>query len=262
MVTPGRHPKKEVAEALERAKEAGLTVTAIHRGSQMGRAEMSVLWRLERRMDDPEKPVDTREADGSLYGQTRIVRAGDLDAALSDDEGEVEMTTHSFKIVLDRPPSGSELDRLFEAGCDDATFGVERGLAIAEFDRDDDSLAKAVASAIRAVESAGLLPLRVIDEDILSLADIADRIDQSRESVRRYATGERGPGGFPPPVNPGREGTVFYRWSEVAPWFHEELGLEVERVDPALTMANLVLQARRFRDRVRHASALSDLLTA
>lgn len=152
--------------------------------------------------------------------------------------------------------------RLFDAGCDDAAFGVERGLAVAEFDREDDSLAKAIASAIKAVETAGLVPLRIIDEDILTLADIADRIGQSRESVRRYAAGARGPGGFPPPVNPGREGTVVYRWSEVAPWFRDQLGLDVEEADPALAMANLVLQARRYRDRVRHASALHDLLAA
>jgi hypothetical protein len=171
-------------------------------------------------------------------------------------------TTHTFKIIMDRQPTEPELDKLFEAGCDDAVFGVERGLPVATFDRDDETLADAIASAVRALESVGLISLRVIDEDVLTLADIADRIGQSRESVRRYATGERGSGGFPPPINPGREGTVFYRWSEVVPWLRVNLGLEVEDTDPALAMANLVLQARRFRDRVPHASALNDLLKA
>jgi hypothetical protein len=80
--------------------------------------------------------------------------------------------------------------------------------------------------------------------------------------VRRYATGERGPGGFPPPVNPVREGTVFYRWIEVVPWLRDRLGLDIPEVDPALVFANLVLQARRHRDRVVHASVLTDLLAA
>jgi predicted DNA-binding transcriptional regulator AlpA len=123
-------------------------------------------------------------------------------------------------------------------------------------------LADAIASAARAIESAGLTALRVVDEDLLTLADIADRIGQSRESVRRYATGERGPGDFPPPVNPSREGTAFYRWSEVAPWIRERIGIDVPDIDPALVVANLVLQARQHRNKVAHLSALTDLLAA
>lgn len=172
------------------------------------------------------------------------------------------MTTHTFKIVLDRQPTDSELDKLFEAGCDDAVFGAERGLSIAEFDRESETLADAISAAALEIESVGLVPLRVIDEDVLTLADIADRIGQSRESIRRYATGDRGPGNFPPPLNPGREGTVFYRWSEVAPWIREKLELDVPDSDPGLVMANLVLQARRFRSRVPHVAALSRLLAA
>jgi hypothetical protein len=170
--------------------------------------------------------------------------------------------TYAFTLVLDRSPVDDELDKLFEAGCDDATFGVEKGLAVGEFDRDAPSLARAVASAVHDVESAGFTVVRVLDEDLLTLADIADRIGQSRESVRRYATGERGPGGFPPPVNPVRDGTVFYRWTEVGPWLRDRLGLDIPEIDPALVFANLVLQARRHRDRVTHASVLTDLLVA
>jgi hypothetical protein len=36
MVTGGRHPKKEVAEALKRAEDAGLVVREIHRGHRWG----------------------------------------------------------------------------------------------------------------------------------------------------------------------------------------------------------------------------------
>jgi hypothetical protein len=167
---------------------------------------------------------------------------------------------HVFTFVLDRRPDDEELDALMHAGCDDAIFGVEHDLPIAQFDREAPALADAIASAVRDVESAGLRVLRVLDEDLLTLADIGDRIGQSRESIRRYATGKRGGGGFPLPVNPGREGTVFYRWSEVAPWLRNRLGIEVPDTDPALVVANLVLQARQHRDRVVHMSALNDLL--
>lgn len=45
-------------------------------------------------------------------------------------------------------------DALYEAGCGDATFGVSNGMQTAEFDRDATEFAEAVASAIKAVESA------------------------------------------------------------------------------------------------------------
>lgn len=164
--------------------------------------------------------------------------------------------------MLAQEPTDEQLVALVEAGCDDAAFGVEHGLAVAEFDREAPTLADAIASAVLGVESAGLRAMRVLDDDLLTLADIANRIGQSRESIRRYATGQRGNGGFPPPVNPARGGSTFYRWSEVVPWLRQRLNIEVADTDPALVVANLVLQARQHRDRVEHISALSDLLAA
>ena len=45
------------------------------------------------------------------------------------------------------------LDALYEAGCDDATFGVSNGVQIGGFGREATEFADAVASAIRAIES-------------------------------------------------------------------------------------------------------------
>jgi hypothetical protein len=42
----------------------------------------------------------------------------------------------------------------YEAGCDDATFGVSDGVQTGEFDREATDFAEAVASAIKAVEAA------------------------------------------------------------------------------------------------------------
>jgi hypothetical protein len=172
------------------------------------------------------------------------------------------MPTHVFTLVLDRRPDDVELAAMLDAGHDDATFGVENGLPVAEFDREASALADAIASAVRDIEAAGLRVLRVLDQDLVTLADIANRIGRSRESVRRYATGERGGGSFPPPVNPGRDGTVFYRWSEVAPWLRDRIGIDVPEHDAAMVVADLFLQARQHRNRVVHMSALTDLLAA
>jgi hypothetical protein len=63
------------------------------------------------------------------------------------------------------------------------------------------------------------------------------------------------------PIQVARE-RCFYRWSEVAPWLRDRLGIDIPDADPALVVANLVLQARQHRDRVVHMSALDDLLAA
>jgi hypothetical protein len=172
------------------------------------------------------------------------------------------MAIQVFTLVLNRRPTDGELDALHTNGCDDAIFGQEDGLSIAEFDREAATLADAIATAVIEIEQVGLVAVRVLDTDLVTLADIGNRLKQSRESVRRYATGERGPGGFPPPANPAREGTVFYRWSEVAPWARGQLGVEVPDIDPTLVVANLILQARQHKDQVDHLSALSGLLVA
>ncbi len=171
------------------------------------------------------------------------------------------MSTFTFTIVVDRRPTDDELGVLLAASDGgDVIFGTEQGQTIAEFDREHATMADAVVSAVHTLESIGLTALRVVDQDLLTLADIADRIGQSRESIRRYATGARGAGGFPPPANPSRDGTVFYRWTEVAPWLRTHLGPDIPDTDPALVVANLIVQARRHRGRVAHMSALTSLL--
>lgn len=50
--------------------------------------------------------------------------------------------------------SDSAQEALYEAGCDDATFGISDGAQTAEFDREAVDFSDAVASAIRAIETA------------------------------------------------------------------------------------------------------------
>ena len=172
------------------------------------------------------------------------------------------MPSYAFTVVLGEPPTETVLNTSDEYTVDGSTFGTRRGMAVVGFHRHSASLAEAIASAIRHLERAGMKPVRIVDDDLLTLADIADRVGQSRESIRRYAAGERGPGGFPPPVNPARDGTAFYRWSEVTLWMRQHLAISVSDVDPTLVVANLLLQARQLIDQVDHAPALVDLLAA
>jgi len=66
------------------------------------------------------------------------------------------MPQFSFTITIEGADvmAGYVQDALFEAGCDDATFGESNGVQTAEFDREAADFAETVASAIKAVETA------------------------------------------------------------------------------------------------------------
>ena len=75
------------------------------------------------------------------------------------------MAEYAFTLTLSGcdPLTEAHQDALFEAGCDDATFGKQNGEYFADFTREAATFAEAVGSAIRQVESAvpGLAVVRV-----------------------------------------------------------------------------------------------------
>lgn len=76
------------------------------------------------------------------------------------------MADFEFTLTLNRPPTDPELESLYEAGCDDATFGVISGVAYASFTRSAVTYEEAVDSATRNVESvAGLKVTEVTRDD-------------------------------------------------------------------------------------------------
>lgn len=173
------------------------------------------------------------------------------------------MSVYQFVLVVDREPTEEQIDAIFEFEDEPAVISSPReGIGEVEFEREASTLADAVASAVRDLESVGLRPVRVKDQDLVTLADIAERVGRSREAVRLWSVGKVGPGGFPPPVTPGDAGTTFYRWSEVAPWLGERMGIEVEDAEPVLAAANLALQLRALAPRVRQMDVIRGLLAA
>jgi hypothetical protein len=64
------------------------------------------------------------------------------------------MSVFSFTMTIEGADvlTDEAQDSLFEAGCGDATFGISRGIQLAEFDRDAFDFADAIASAIKAIE--------------------------------------------------------------------------------------------------------------
>ena len=95
------------------------------------------------------------------------------------------------------------LDRLFEAGCDDATVFFKDGYVCLDFTRESDCAESAVISAIKDFERSGIggTVERVEPEDLASLSEIAHRGGVTRASLQKYARGVSKLGkDFPGPV--------------------------------------------------------------
>lgn len=141
-------------------------------------------------------------------------------------------------------------DALFEAGCDDATLSIQYGLLYMEFSRPAPSLQEAILSAIRDVEGAGIgaQVLRIDECHLVSASDIARRIERSRQLVHQYITGQRGPGGFPPPACHLADHAPLWAWCAVSHWLVQnnlirpEVGWNAEVV----YTINMVLERRQY----------------
>lgn len=130
------------------------------------------------------------------------------------------MPEYEFAFIVDGDLDSDEVvNRLYEAGCDDATFGVSNGVSVADFTREAPSLLDALVSALSDLESvAGLQVRRVEPEPLVTLSEIAERLERTPESIRLLANGERGGGTFPPPISHLRTRQRLWRWSDVAEW--------------------------------------------
>jgi hypothetical protein len=160
---------------------------------------------------------------------------------------------HDFALVL---TGVSELtpaveDALYEAGCDDATLSLRFGRVYLTFSRGAPTIKDAILSAIRDVKKANIRAdvLRVDTCDLVTQADIARRMERSRQLVHQYVTGERGPGGFPPPVCQLSDEAPLWAWCEVAYWLwqHDMIREDELRRAQYIAMINSVLDYQHQR---------------
>ena len=69
---------------------------------------------------------------------------------------------YEFSLILsDAKVPDESADKLYEAGCDDASILTRDGVTRLQFDREAANLDEALATAIRSVERAGLAVARV-----------------------------------------------------------------------------------------------------
>ncbi|HTW07031.1 MAG TPA: hypothetical protein VME46_05965 [Acidimicrobiales bacterium] len=146
------------------------------------------------------------------------------------------MKSFVFRVRLRGRLSDADADRLYEGLGEEVA--VEEGPkgAFVGFDRHADSFVEAVLDAVNEVVVLGFEPLAVEDE-LVSMADIAERCGRTRQSVSMLVSGRRGPGGFPRPVA-GNVRSPLWHWADVAAWFEGQGGGE-EFEDRLRTIASI-----------------------
>ncbi len=158
------------------------------------------------------------------------------------------MTTYRFTLIVEGVDINDPdvFNALYEAGCDDALIGTTSGIPVMDFSRRAASLYEAISSAIADAESVdGLRVVRIADLDLVSMSEIAARVGRSRECVRLWVTGARGPGGFPSPLNDPDSRYRFWRWSDVSDWLSRVLnGMPWSSEDHVRGAINATLELR------------------
>lgn len=154
--------------------------------------------------------------------------------------------TFDFSLHLDREVTEDEADALYGAFDDGSIVTGESGTTI-EFTRDADSWVTAIVTAVNDIEGAvpGLRVTGVGQDDLVSALEIGQRTGRSREAVRLWAAGKRGPGGFPAAAWESPGGERFWHWREVARWAREQMNLAVETMPDEIRMVDEVLKARQ-----------------
>lgn len=147
-------------------------------------------------------------------------------------------------------------DALFAAGCDDALVCFYGTAVYLEFDREGDNLAKAVLSAIKDTESAGIgARVESVDSTLVGLSDIAELTGLTRQAVALLKDGARGSRQFPGPVQRVKGNSPLWHWRTVVDWLAREDRIRSDSPlianAHALDSINLALQLRSSLEKSR-----------
>jgi hypothetical protein len=139
------------------------------------------------------------------------------------------MNDYTFTLrFLARGQSADALSMSIYERIDDASLmgPDDDGSFLLELDRRSSSLPRALSAAVTELLQAlpDVIVLRVEEDDLATMADIAKLSGRSPEGIRLLVGGRRGPGGFPPAAGRIDARTKVWRWADVAEWFEQTLG--------------------------------------
>ena len=155
--------------------------------------------------------------------------------------------TLKYQLAADDCDPAAVVERLGEAGCDDALVGTGVAGRIAlEFTREAASAEAALHSALADVRRA--LPRARLTEagpDYVGLSDVADMLGMSRQNLRKLMLNH--PASFPPRVHEGS--TSIWRLADLLDWLAQRgytLPVAVVETAGAARQANLAKDAVQY----------------
>lgn len=161
--------------------------------------------------------------------------------------------TLKYQLASDDRNMDDIVERLGEAGCDDALvgMGVPGRLAL-EFTREAESAEAAVRSALadvqRAIPSAQLIEAA---PDLVGLTDAAELVGVSRQNMRKLMLTHSGT--FPTPVHEGS--SVLWHLADLLAWLQSREGYTLSQ--PMIEVAQMTLQVNIVKQQQRVSRRLA-----
>lgn len=160
--------------------------------------------------------------------------------------------TLKYQLAVDDCDLDQIVERLAEAGCDDATIGVgQPGRIALVFARESATAVQALLSALedvrRAVPSARLVEAA---PDFVGLTDVADVAGVSRQNMRKLMLSHAAE--FPIPVHEGNPSV--WHLSDVLTWLNTRGGYDIKpdvlEVARSAKQVNLAKEARELEPQI------------
>jgi predicted DNA-binding transcriptional regulator AlpA len=160
--------------------------------------------------------------------------------------------TLKYKLAAQDCDLDAIVERLGEAGCDDATIGVgQPGRLALVFSREGTSALEALVSALGDVKEA-VPSARLVEAgpDFVGLTDVAEIAGVSRQNMRKLMLSHAVE--FPPPVHEGS--ASIWHLSDVLDWLNSrggyDINAEVFDVARSAKQINLAKEARGLEPRL------------
>ncbi|WP_197387801.1 helix-turn-helix transcriptional regulator [Ralstonia pseudosolanacearum] len=166
--------------------------------------------------------------------------------------------TLKYQLADDDRDLDALVERLGEAGCDDALVGIgQPGRLALEFTRDATDAEAAVRSALADVRSAvPSAKLIEVAPDLVGLTDVADIVGVSRQNMRKLMLAH--PGSFPAPVHEGS--ASIWHLADVLTWLQAKGSYSLAK--DVLDVSRVALQVNVAKEGQRLPRSASEKLRA